>query len=108
MTRPSGGPVPGIAPAAKQAGRHAATIIDARVRGEREPGPFRYHHDGDLATVGRSVAVVRLNAVTLTGWLGWVLLGPGAHLLPDRPAQPAGRGAWTGRGAGSPASAMCG
>ena len=75
VQRPDGLPVPGIAPAAKQAGKHAAGIIDARVRGAAAPGPFRYRHDGDLATIGRSVAVVKLKPFTLTGWPGWVFWG---------------------------------
>src|SRR5215472_15608299 len=40
-----GKPVPGIAPAAKQQGRHVAETIWARLRGESR-GPFRYKHAG--------------------------------------------------------------
>ena len=75
MKRPDGTPVPGIAPAAKQAGRHAAKIIEARVTGGGEPGAFSYHHAGDLATIGRSAAVVQLGGLRLTGWIGWVFWG---------------------------------
>jgi NADH dehydrogenase len=75
MKRPDGSPVPGIAPAAKQAGRHAAKIIAARVAGRKDPGAFRYRHAGDLATIGRSAAVVRFDGLRLTGWIGWVFWG---------------------------------
>jgi NADH dehydrogenase len=75
MKGPAGAPVPGIAPAAKQAGRHAARVIGARVAGRTTPGPFHYRHAGDLATIGRSAAVVRFDGFHLTGWLGWVFWG---------------------------------
>ncbi|HEY8566272.1 MAG TPA: NAD(P)/FAD-dependent oxidoreductase [Beijerinckiaceae bacterium] len=71
-----GKPVPGIAPAAKQMGRYAGDVIAARVSGRSPPGPFRYRHQGDLATIGRRAAVVKLNRLTLTGlpaWLFWSL-----------------------------------
>ncbi|MDQ2705549.1 MAG: NAD(P)/FAD-dependent oxidoreductase, partial [Pseudomonadota bacterium] len=41
--------VPGIAPAAKQQGRHVAKTIRARLAGNGAARPFRYKHDGDLA-----------------------------------------------------------
>ncbi len=75
MKGPGGAPVPGIAPAAKQAGRHAARVIEARIAGRPEPGAFHYRHAGDLATIGRSAAVVRFDRFRLTGWLGWVFWG---------------------------------
>lgn len=67
-----GPPVPGIAPAAKQMGRYVARRIAARARGEPQPGPFRYRHQGDLATIGRNAAVVRLDHLKLTGFVGWL------------------------------------
>ena len=75
MKGSAGVPAPGIAPAAKQAGRHAALVIEARVAGRPAPGAFRYRHAGDLATIGRSAAVVRFDGLRLTGWLGWVFWG---------------------------------
>jgi NADH dehydrogenase len=67
----AGAPVPGIAPAAKQMGRHVAKVIAARLRGETVP-PFRYRHAGDLATIGRKAAIVKLGRLRLTGFIGWV------------------------------------
>jgi len=64
-------PVPGIAPAAKQMGVYAAKSINVRLRGEAAPGPFRYKHAGDLATIGRNDAVVRFGALSLTGFPAW-------------------------------------
>ncbi|CAM3924508.1 NAD(P)/FAD-dependent oxidoreductase [Paracoccus yeei] len=70
-----GKPVPGVAPAAKQQGRHAARIIRARLRGTPEPGPFRYRHMGNLATIGRNAAVIEYGRFQLTGWLAWWVWG---------------------------------
>ena len=75
-----GKPVPGIAPAAKQMGRYAAAVIAARANGTALPGPFRYRHQGDLATIGRKAAVVRLPRLTLTGFMGWLFWGV-AHVF---------------------------
>src|SRR5215831_11286883 len=64
--------IPGTAPAAKQMGAYVGRLIAARVAGEPSPPPFRYHHLGDLATVGRHAAVVKLGRLELTGFLGWL------------------------------------
>ncbi len=70
-----GQPVPGVAPAAKQMGRYVGSVITARGAGKTEPGPFRYRHQGDLATIGRNAAVVQLKNLTLRGWIGWAFWG---------------------------------
>ena len=70
LTGPSGKPVPGIADAAKQGGRYAADSIRARLAGRTMP-PFRYRHLGDIATIGRSAAVIDFGWLQLTGWVGW-------------------------------------
>ena len=67
-----GRPVPGIAPAAKQMGRYVGEVIAARVQGRPAPPPFAYRHLGDLATIGRKSAVVKLGPVQLTGFIGWL------------------------------------
>ncbi|TPE49368.1 NAD(P)/FAD-dependent oxidoreductase [Amaricoccus solimangrovi] len=70
-----GAPVPGVAPAAKQQGAHAARVIRARLSGRAAPGPFAYRHLGNLATVGRSAAVIDFGRFQLTGWLAWWIWG---------------------------------
>ena len=65
-------PVPGIAPAAKQMGRYVGEVIAARVRGLPAPPPFVYRHMGELATIGRRAAVVKLGPLQLIGFLGWL------------------------------------
>lgn len=67
-----GRPVPGIAPAAKQMGNYVAKVIAARVQERPAPPPFAYHHLGDLATIGRKSAVVKLGVFQITGFLGWL------------------------------------
>lgn len=64
------GPVPGIAPAAKQMGNHVARVIEARLAGRPAP-PFRYRHHGLLATIGRMAAVVDLGRLRFSGLFAW-------------------------------------
>lgn len=64
------GPVPAIAPAAKQMGRHAARAILAKLAGRRI-GDFRYRHFGSLATIGRMAAVADFGRIRLSGLLAW-------------------------------------
>ncbi len=70
-----GRPAPGIAPAAKQMGRYVGRLIAARVAGTGDVAPFRYRHQGDLATIGRRAAVVKLGRFELTGFVGWLFWG---------------------------------
>ena len=66
----SHGPVPGIAPAAKQMGAHVARTIKAHLAG-RIGAPFRYRHYGLLATIGRMAAVVDLGRLRFSGVMAW-------------------------------------
>jgi NADH dehydrogenase len=67
--------VPGIAPAAKQEGRYVADVITAAVLGKKKPVPFRYKHQGNLATIGRHAAIADFGRIRLTGGLAWWLWG---------------------------------
>jgi NADH dehydrogenase len=62
--------VPGIAPAAKQMGTHAAHNVLARIAG-RATQPFRYRDYGQLATIGRKSAVADFGRVRLWGFPAW-------------------------------------
>jgi NADH dehydrogenase len=64
-------PIPGVAPAAKQMGRHAARNI-LRALADKPPLPYRYRDYGQLATIGRSAAVAMFGRVHIWGWLAWV------------------------------------
>src|SRR5690606_38225709 len=81
VEREDGRPVPGVAPAAKQMGRHVARCLRARLGGGTGPcRPFAYRDYGNLATIGRMAAVVDLGAWRFSGvpaWWFWLL----AHLL---------------------------
>ena len=71
---PDGKPVPGIAPAAKQQGRYVAASIKARLRGETT-APFRYHHSGSLAQIGKRQAVIDFGTIKLRGTIAWWIWG---------------------------------
>ena len=72
VTDAKGRPVPGIASAAKQMGKYVARLIAARIAGRSAPGPFHYVHLGELATIGRRAAVVKLGRLQLQGFVGWL------------------------------------
>ncbi len=76
LSQAGGKPVPGVAPAAQQAGRHAAKNLLAELRGEPR-APFRYLDKGSLATLGRAAAVAEIGGLRTEGlfaWLLWVLV----------------------------------
>jgi len=71
-----GRPVPGVAPAAMQMGRHAARNAVRKLRGQPTL-PFRYRDKGSLATIGRAAAVAEIGRVKLSGliaWLAWLAI----------------------------------
>lgn len=72
IPRPDGGqPLPMLAQAAIQSGRHAARNIGALLRGD-VPQPFRYKDLGIMATVGRGFAVASIGPVKLSGQAGFL------------------------------------
>ncbi len=71
----NGKPVPGLAPAAKQAGKYVATMIRADLSGQSHPAPFQYRHQGSMATIGRKAAVVDFGWIRLHGATAWWLWG---------------------------------
>ncbi len=66
----AGRAVPGVAAAAKQMGRHAAWVLQARLEGTASKA-FHYRDYGLLATIGRMAAVADLRRIRLSGALGW-------------------------------------
>lgn len=70
-----GNPVPGLAPAAKQAGAYVSRMVEAELLGKTCPGPFRYKHQGSLATIGRKSAVADFGSFKLSGNGAWWLWG---------------------------------
>jgi NADH dehydrogenase len=68
-----GKPVPGVAPAAMQEGKYAASVIIQRVTNQdTHLPPFRYHDKGSLATIGRSYGIADMGWVRFSGFLGWL------------------------------------
>lgn len=71
--------VPGVAPAALQAGRHAARNLLLGMKGEPR-APFVYNDKGNMATIGRGAAVADLRGWRFSGlpaWLLWLFI----HIL---------------------------
>jgi NADH dehydrogenase len=67
-----GKPVPGVAPAAIQMGRHVARNIRRALAGQPRQ-PFRYRDKGSFATIGRGKAVGEmLGGLKLWGFPAWV------------------------------------
>jgi NADH dehydrogenase len=64
--------VPGIAPAAKQMGRHAARNILLKIS-NKETAQFRYRDYGQLATIGRAAAVAYFGRIKLSGYPAWLV-----------------------------------
>ncbi len=69
-------PVPGVAPAAKQQGTFVAELIATRLSGgDTASRRFVYKDQGNLATIGRSQAVVHMGRLKLSGTLAWWFWG---------------------------------
>jgi NADH:ubiquinone reductase (H+-translocating) len=67
-----GKPLPGVAPVAMQEGHYVASLIMQRMAGKEQHKPFRYFNKGNLATVGRSYALVDLGPLKMTGFFAWL------------------------------------
>ncbi len=70
--------LPGVAPVAMQAGRYIGRLLRDEIRGRStERRPFRYLDKGQMATIGRSRAVVESGRLRLGGtvaWLAWLFI----------------------------------
>ncbi|MFZ4682656.1 MAG: NAD(P)/FAD-dependent oxidoreductase [Terrimicrobiaceae bacterium] len=72
-------PVPGVSPAAMQAGSHAAKNVLRMLKGEKTTA-WKYFDKGSMATIGRNAAVAQVGPFQFGGllaWLAWVFV----HLL---------------------------
>ena len=68
--------VPGMAPAALQEGRYLGRLIRDDIAGKPRK-PFRYWNKGQMATIGRSQAVLesgRLNLSGMAAWMAWLVI----------------------------------
>lgn len=66
------GPLPGLAPVAIQQGKHAAANILADVN-KKPRKNFYYTDKGQLATIGRRIAVLEWGGWKLFGFSAWIL-----------------------------------
>jgi NADH dehydrogenase len=79
LVEEDGRPVPGVAPAANQMGRHAALNIVRTLEGQPHAA-FHYVDKGSLATIGRRAGVAVIGRLRLWGapaWLAWL----GIHIF---------------------------
>lgn len=72
-----GTPVPGVAPAAMQMGRHVAHLINEDLIRRANPSPsarppFRYHDRGSMATIGRNRGVAWIGRFQFGGFVAWL------------------------------------
>jgi len=65
-----GKPVPGVSPAAMQAGRHAARNILRQIDG-RTAERWEYFDKGSMATIGRNAAVAEVGPLKFGGIAAW-------------------------------------
>lgn len=72
----TGSPLPGTAAVALQQGRFVARTIRNEIR-SKPRGTFRFRDKGQMATIGRSKAVLELGKLRLAGslaWMAWLLV----------------------------------
>ena len=80
----TGQPIPGVAPAAIQMGKHVATLIRQNLANDNETSPraaFRYRDKGSMATIGRNRAVAYVGGRQFGGLLAWACWGV-VHIIP--------------------------
>jgi NADH dehydrogenase len=63
--------MPGVAPVAMQQGRYAARVVRDRLQ-SRTTRAFHYLDKGNLATIGRGVAVADIRGLKLSGFIAWI------------------------------------
>lgn len=66
-----GKPIPGVAGAAVQEGKHTANNVLRKIEGQPMQ-PFHYEDKGSLATIGRAAAVADFGKIKLHGFLAWL------------------------------------
>ncbi len=81
LTDSAGRIVPGLAPAAHQAGAYVARVIRARLEGKEAPAPFKYRDDGTMATIGRGKAIALIRGFGFGGFIAWWMWGV-IHIMP--------------------------
>jgi len=70
-TGPDGKPLPGVATVAIQQGAYIAKALLARIA-SKPVEPFSYWDKGQMATIGRSRAILQSGELKMTGFLAWL------------------------------------
>lgn len=68
--------LPGLAPAAIQAGKFVANVVLQSIDGQ-ERSSFKYLDKGQMATIGKRKAIAQYNSLRMTGviaWLAWLFV----------------------------------
>ena len=68
----TGQPLPGTAPVAMQQGRYLARLIRGDLTGKPRV-PFQFVDKGQMATIGRSRAIVEMGRMKLAGFPAWLI-----------------------------------
>ena len=71
FTHQTGKPLPGTAPVAMQQGQYLAKAIRLDLAGKPRV-PFRFTDKGQMATIGRSRAIVEMGRLKFTGFFAWL------------------------------------
>lgn len=69
-------PLPGVAPVATQQGAHASQMIRSDLSGKPRK-TFKYFDKGNMATIGKSRAVLEVGKLRMKGffaWMAWLLV----------------------------------
>ena len=71
FTHQTGKPLPGTAPVAMQQGQFVAGTIRRDLAGKPREA-FRFVDSGQMATIGRSRAIVEIGKLRFSGWIAWL------------------------------------
>lgn len=69
----AGAIVPGVAQGAMQMGSYVAKLLKRRYAGKPESGEFRYLDLGNMATIGRAMAIADIKGVEFHGFIAWLM-----------------------------------
>lgn len=72
FTHQTGKPLPGTAPVAMQQGRYLAKTIRGDLAGKTRE-PFHFVDKGQMATIGRSRAIVEVGKLKIAGFMAWLI-----------------------------------
>jgi NADH dehydrogenase len=72
FTHQTGKPLPGTAPVAMQQGRYLAKLIRREIAGKPRQ-PFHFVDKGQMATIGRSRAIIEIGRLRMAGFAAWLL-----------------------------------